>query len=44
MDFSTLTSAVDVSTVTTAILAIGAIMILPNVARWGVRKVVGFFR
>lgn len=44
MDFSSLTDAVSLSTVTTAIIAMGALMIVPNVARWGVRKIAGFFR
>lgn len=44
MDFSTITGAVDATTIVAAILAMGAIKILPNVARWGVNKVVGFFR
>ena len=44
MDFSTITGAVDVATVTTGLIAMGAIMIVPNVARWAVRKLAGFFR
>jgi predicted phage tail protein len=42
-DFSSLTSAVDASTIVTAIVAMGAVMILPGVAKWGVRKIAGFF-
>lgn len=44
MDFSTITGAVSAATIVTAILAMGAIKILPNVAKWGTNKVVGFFR
>lgn len=44
MDFSSLTDAVSLGTVTTAIIAMGALMIVPNVARWGVRKIAGFFK
>lgn len=43
-DFTSLTSAVDVSTVTTAILAVAALMINVVIARWGARKIIGFFR
>lgn len=43
-DYSSITSAVDVSTVSTAIIAMGALMVAPNVARWAVRKLAGFFR
>ncbi len=41
MDFSALTGAVDATAVVAAIMAIGAIMILPVVARWGAKKVIG---
>jgi len=44
MDFSSLTESISLGTVTTAIIAMGALMIVPNVARWGVRKIAGFFR
>jgi len=43
-DFSTLTAAVDFGTVVTAVLAIAALMMLPKVAGWGARKVLGFIR
>lgn len=43
MDFSAMTGAVDASTVVTAIVAMGAIMILPSVAKWSVKKVATFF-
>lgn len=42
-DFSSVTSGVDASTIVTAIVAMGAIMILPNVAKWGVKKLATFF-
>lgn len=44
MDFSTLTAAVDLDTVVTAILAIGAILVLPAVAKKGTRLVLGMLR
>lgn len=44
VDYSTLTSAVDVNGVATALLAIAALMMVVVVARWGVRKILGFFR
>ncbi|RSZ35057.1 MULTISPECIES: hypothetical protein [unclassified Variovorax] len=43
-DFSTLTAAVDFGTVVTAVLAIAALMIIPKVAGWGAKKVLGFIR
>lgn len=43
-DFSTLTAAVDFSTVGTGILAIAALMMVPKVVGWGARKVMGFIR
>ena len=44
MDFSTLTSAIDLSTVGTAVLAVAAIMVVPKAVMWGARKVLGFIR
>jgi hypothetical protein len=44
MDLSTLTSAVDLSTVGVAILAIGALKVVPEVVRYGAKKVIGFIR
>lgn len=44
MDFSTLTAAVDFSTVGTAIMAVAALMVVPKVVGWGARKVLGFIR
>jgi len=43
-DFTSLTSAIDLSTVATAILAVAALMVVPNVAKWGARKVMSFIR
>lgn len=43
-DYSGLTGAVDVAGVTTAILAVAALMMAVMVARWGARKILGFFR
>jgi hypothetical protein len=43
-DFTSLTSAVDFSTVATAVLAIAALMIVPKVVGWGAKKVMGFVR
>ncbi|WPG40573.1 MULTISPECIES: hypothetical protein [unclassified Variovorax] len=44
MDFSSLTGAIDLSTVGVAILAIAVIMMGPKVASYGAKKVLGFFR
>lgn len=44
MDFSTITAAVSVGAVSLAIISMGAIKIVPNVARWGTNKLVSFFR
>lgn len=43
-DYSSLTSAVDFSTVGTALVAIGAIIMVPKVAKWGVNKVLSMIR
>lgn len=43
MDFSAISAAVDISTVATAIIAMGALMIVPNVARWATKKLANFF-
>ena len=43
IDFTAVTGAVDATTVVTAIVAMGAIMILPSVAKWAVKKVATFF-
>lgn len=44
MDFSTLTASVDLASVSVAILAVAALMVAPNVARYGARKVLSFIR
>ena len=44
MDFSTLTGQIDFATVVTAILAVGALKVLPEVARYGAKKIIGFIR
>lgn len=38
-DLTTLTAAVDFTTVGAAILAIGALMIVPGVIKWGTKRV-----
>lgn len=43
-DYSALTAAVDVAAVTSAIMAVAALMMNLVVARWGARKILGFFR
>lgn len=44
MDFTSMTGAVDAATIVTALLAIGAVLILPKAAAWGVRTVKGLVR
>lgn len=44
VDYSSLTSAIDVAGVVTALVAAAALMVTVVVARWGIRKIVGFFR
>lgn len=44
VDYSTLTSAIDVAGVTTALMSAASLMITVVVARWGIRKIIGFFR
>lgn len=39
MDFSSLTGAVDATSVVAGILAIGAVLVLPKAAAWGVRTI-----
>jgi hypothetical protein len=43
MDFTSVTSAVDATTIVAAITAIAAIKILPPVAKWGYNKVISWF-
>lgn len=44
MDFTTMTSAVDFAAIGVAVLAIGALMIVPKAVAYGARKVLGFIR
>jgi hypothetical protein len=44
MDFSGITSAIDATTIVAALTAIAAVKILPNVAKWGYNKVIGWIR
>lgn len=44
MDFTAISTAVSVGAVSLAIIAMGAIKIVPNVAKWGTNKLVSFFR
>lgn len=44
MDFSSISAAVSVGAVSLAIIAMGAVKIVPNVAKWGTNKLVSFFR
>lgn len=44
MDLSSITAAVSVAGVSAAIIAMGAVKIVPNVASWATKKLVGFFR
>ncbi len=43
MNFSTLVSAIDLSSVGTAILAVGAIMIAPIAIKWGTKMITRLF-
>jgi hypothetical protein len=43
-DYSSLTGAVDWSTVGVALLAIAALMMGPKAIGWGARKILGFVR
>lgn len=42
-DYSSITSAVSIGTVSAAIIAMAAIKILPNVAKWAGNKLANFF-
>ena len=44
MDFSTLTAAVDSTTIVAGLTALAAVKIAPGVAKWGYNKVIGWFR
>ena len=43
VDYSALTSSVDVGAVATSLVAIAALMITVVVARWGIIKILSFF-
>jgi hypothetical protein len=44
MDLSSITGAVDLAAVGAGILAIGALKVVPEVVRYGAKKVIGFIR
>ena len=44
MNFESIVSAVDASTIVAGLTAIAAVKILPNVARWGYGKVISWVR
>lgn len=44
MDFTAVTSAIDTTTIMTALGAVAAVKIGPGVARWGYNKIIGWFR
>lgn len=44
MDFTDITAAIDATTIVAALTAIAAVMILPNVAKWGYNKVISWVR
>lgn len=43
-DLSSIISAVAIGTVSAGIVSMGAVKIVPNVTKWAVNKLVGFFR
>lgn len=43
LDFSAILAAVDVSTVSVALVAMAALKAGPNVAKWAANKLAGFF-
>lgn len=43
MDFAPIAAAVDISTVAVALIAMAAVKILPNVAKWAGNKLANFF-
>jgi len=43
MDLTSLTDAVDLGNIIAGFLAMGALMIAPNAAKWAIKKIVGFF-
>lgn len=44
MDFSTIAAGISSAAAVTAIIAMGAIKISPNFAKWATNKIAGFFR
>lgn len=44
MDFSAISTGLSAATAITAIIAMGAIKIGPNFAKWATNKIAGFFR
>lgn len=44
MDFTSVVSAVDATTIVAGIASIAAVLILPRVAKWGFRTVIGMVR
>lgn len=44
MDFSDITGAISATAVVAGILAVGAVLVLPRVAAWGVRTIKGLIR
>lgn len=42
-DYSSIVTAVSIGGVVTAIIAMGAVKIAPNVARWATNKIANFF-
>lgn len=44
MNLATLTSAIDLDGVGTALLAVAGSMVVILAGRWGIRKILGFFR
>ncbi|CAG9183006.1 hypothetical protein LMG23992_04881 [Cupriavidus laharis] len=44
VDYSSITAAVAVGGVSAAIVAMGAVKIVPNVTKWATNKLVSFFR
>jgi len=44
LDLSSITAAVSIAGVVAGIIAMGALKIQPNVAKWAANKLAGFFR
>lgn len=44
MDFTEIVTAVSIVGVSAALISMGAVRIVPNVAAWASRKLSGFFR